>query len=285
MQLTTAINPVKPRRRRLPANAAIGGVIVAIIVGAALIGAVWTPRDPLGISFASRLKPPGAQFWLGTDEFGRDVLSRLMVGASTSVWISFLTVSFSIVLGTAIGVLTGFVRGWTDRIIMAFNNALLAFPGLLLALGLLAVVGANKYGIILALGLAYTPSVTRIVRGTVLSLREKEFIESSRVLGNSELYTMFRHVLPNCVAPLTVLATSMFGWVILAESALSFLGLGVPPPAPTWGNMLASARPFMAQATYLSIFPGICISLTLLGINLLGDAVRDRLDPRMRTGE
>ncbi|RSE96033.1 ABC transporter permease [Achromobacter aegrifaciens] len=285
MQLTTAINPVKPRRRRLPANAAIGGVIIAIVVGAALIGAVWTPRDPLGISFASRLKPPGAQFWLGTDEFGRDVLSRLMVGASTSVWISLLTVSFSIVLGTAIGVLTGVVRGWTDRIIMAFNNALLAFPGLLLALGLLAVVGANKYGIILALGLAYTPSVTRIVRGTVLSLREKEFIESSRVLGNSELYTMFRHVLPNCVAPLTVLATSMFGWVILAESALSFLGLGVPPPAPTWGNMLASARPFMAQATYLSIFPGICISLTLLGINLLGDAVRDRLDPRMRTGE
>ncbi|ADP17019.1 ABC transporter permease [Achromobacter sp. SD115] len=284
MQLT-AINPIKPRRRRLPANAAIGGVIIAIVVGAALLGAVWTPRDPLGISFASRLKPPGAQFWLGTDEFGRDVLSRLMVGASTSVWISLLTVSFSVVLGTAIGVLTGFVRGWTDRIIMAFNNALLAFPGLLLALGLLAVVGANKYGIILALGLAYTPSVTRIVRGTVLSLREKEFIESSRVLGNSELYTMFRHVLPNCVAPLTVLATSMFGWVILAESALSFLGLGVPPPAPTWGNMLASARPFMAQATYLSIFPGICISLTLLGINLLGDAVRDRLDPRMRTGE
>jgi len=116
----------------------------------------------------------------------------------------------------------------------------------------------------------------------VLSLREKEFIESSRVLGNSELYTMVRHVLPNCTAPLTVLATSMFGWVILAESALSFLGLGVPPPAPTWGNMLASARPFMAQASYLSILPGLCIALTLLGINLLGDAVRDWLDPRMK---
>lgn len=280
----TAMKPAKSRRR-LSANAVIGGTIVAIVLAAAILGAVWTPRDPLGISFATRLKPPSAQFWLGTDEFGRDVLSRLMVGASTSVWISLLTVFFAVVLGTAIGVLTGFVRGWTDRIIMAFNNALLAFPGLLLALGLLAVVGANKYGIILALGLAYTPSVTRIVRGTVLSLREREFIESSRVLGNSELYTMLRHVLPNCVAPLTVLATSMFGWVILAESALSFLGLGVPPPAPTWGNMLASARPFMAQATYLSIFPGICISLTLLGINLLGDAVRDRLDPRMRMGE
>ncbi|MCW0206630.1 ABC transporter permease [Achromobacter veterisilvae] len=269
-------------KKRIPANALLGGAIVALMIAAAIMGAFWTPHDPLKINFAARLRPPGAEFLLGTDEFGRDELSRLLAGAASSVWISLLTVTFAIVAGTAIGTLTGFVRGWTDRIIMAFNNALLAFPGLLLALGLLAVVGANKYGIILALGLAYTPSVTRIVRGTVLSLREKEFIESSRVLGNSELYTMFRHVLPNCVAPLTVLATSMFGWVILAESALSFLGLGVPPPAPTWGNMLAAARPFMAQASYLSILPGLAIALALLGINLLGDAVRDRFDPRMR---
>ncbi|WP_233236512.1 ABC transporter permease [Bordetella sp. LUAb4] len=270
------------KRRRIAGNALLGGLIVGVVVIMAVMGAVWTPHDPLKINFIARLKPPGGAFMLGTDEFGRDELSRLMAGASASVWISLLTVCFALVAGTAIGLLTGFLRGWTDRIIMAFNNALLAFPGLLLALGLLAVVGANKYGIVLALGLAYTPSVTRIVRGTVLSLREKEFIESSRVLGNSELYTMCRHVLPNCVAPLTVLATSMFGWVILAESALSFLGLGVPPPAPTWGNMLAAARPFMSQATWLSILPGLCIALTLLGINLLGDAVRDRLDPRMR---
>ncbi|AKP88724.1 ABC transporter permease [Achromobacter sp. SIMBA_011] len=269
-------------KKRIAANALIGGVIVAAMLVAAIMGAFWTPHDPLKINFVARLKPPGGDFLLGTDEFGRDELSRLLAGASSSVWISLLTVGFAIIAGTIVGTLTGFVRGWTDRIIMAFNNALLAFPGLLLALGLLAVVGANKYGIILALGLAYTPSVTRIVRGTVLSLREKEFIESSRVLGNSELYTMVRHVLPNCVAPLTVLATSMFGWVILAESALSFLGLGVPPPAPTWGNMLAAARPFMAQASYLSILPGLAIALALLGINLLGDAVRDRLDPRMR---
>jgi len=270
------------RKKRLPLNALIGIVIVGLIVAAALISLVWTPHDPLRINFGSRLKLPGGRYLLGTDEFGRDELSRLMAGAATSVWIAVLTVTFSIVVGSIVGVLTGFLRGWTDRIVMAFNNALLAFPGLLLALGLLAVVGANQYGIVLALGLAYTPSVTRIVRGTVLSLREKEFIESSRVLGNSELYTMVRHVLPNCTAPLTVLATSMFGWVILAESALSFLGLGVPPPAPTWGNMLASARPFMAQASYLSILPGLCIALTLLGINLLGDAVRDWLDPRMK---
>ncbi|QSI31198.1 ABC transporter permease subunit [Variovorax sp. RKNM96] len=270
------------RKKRIPLNAVIGIVIVGLIVAAALVSLVWTPHDPLRINFGSRLKLPGGRYLLGTDEFGRDELSRLMAGAATSVWIAVLTVTFSIVVGSIVGVLTGFLRGWTDRIVMAFNNALLAFPGLLLALGLLAVVGANQYGIVLALGLAYTPSVTRIVRGTVLSLREKEFIESSRVLGNSELYTMVRHVLPNCTAPLTVLATSMFGWVILAESALSFLGLGVPPPAPTWGNMLASARPFMAQASYLSILPGLCIALTLLGINLLGDAVRDWLDPRMK---
>ncbi|WP_018907104.1 ABC transporter permease [Variovorax paradoxus] len=269
-------------RKRLPLNALIGIAIVGAIVTAALVSLAWTPHDPLRINFGARLKLPGGRYLLGTDEFGRDELSRLMAGAATSVWIAVLTVTFSIVAGSIVGVLTGFLRGWTDRIVMAFNNALLAFPGLLLALGLLAVVGANQYGIVLALGLAYTPSVTRIVRGTVLSLREKEFIESSRVLGNSELYTMARHVLPNCTAPLTVLATSMFGWVILAESALSFLGLGVPPPAPTWGNMLASARPFMAQASYLSILPGLCIALTLLGINLLGDAVRDWLDPRMK---
>jgi peptide/nickel transport system permease protein len=270
------------RNKRIPLNAMVGLVIVGLVVAAALLSLVWTPHDPLRINFGSRLKLPGAHYLLGTDEFGRDELSRLMAGAATSVWIAVLTVGFSIVVGSIVGVLTGFLRGWTDRIVMAFNNALLAFPGLLLALGLLAVVGANQYGIVLALGLAYTPSVTRIVRGTVLSLREKEFIESSRVLGNSELYTMVRHVLPNCTAPLTVLATSMFGWVILAESALSFLGLGVPPPAPTWGNMLASARPFMAQASHLSILPGLCIALTLLGINLLGDAVRDWLDPRMK---
>jgi peptide/nickel transport system permease protein len=266
----------------LAPNAVLGGVIIGIVVLCALFGAVWTPFDPLKINFAARLQPPGPVYWLGTDEFGRDVLSRLMAAAATSVWISLVTVIAAISAGTVIGLLTGYLRGWTDRILMAFNDALLAFPGILLALGLLAVMGANKYGIILALGLAYTPSVARIVRGAVLSLREKEYVDASRVMGNSEAYTMARHILPNCIAPMTVLATSMFGWVLLAESALSFLGLGVPPPAPTWGNMLASSRSFIGQAVWLGIFPGLCISITLLGINLLGDALRDKLDPRMR---
>jgi peptide/nickel transport system permease protein len=144
----------------------------------------------------------------------------------------------------------------------------------------MVIVGANQWGIVLALSLAYAPSVVRVVRGTVLSLREREYVEASRMIGNGEIYTMWRHILPNCVAPVAVLATSMFGWVLLSESALSFLGLGVPPPAPTWGNMLSSARPYMVSAVWLCVVPGLCIALTLLGINLLGESLRDRLDPR-----
>ena len=269
-------------RRRIRANAAIGGLIICVLVATALLSAVWTPYDPLKIDILSRFKPPSAAHWLGTDEFGRDVLSRAMSGAATSAWISLLTVATAVTGGTLVGVLTGYMRGWVDRIIMVFNDALLAFPGILLALGIMAVLGANKYGIILALGLAYMPSVVRVVRGTVLSIRGREYVEASQIMGNSELFTMARHVLPNCIAPLTVLATSMFGWVLLSESALSFLGLGVPPPAATWGNMLAAARPYIGTAPWLGIFPGLCISLTLLGINLFGDAIRDRLDPRMQ---
>ncbi|MBP2563174.1 peptide/nickel transport system permease protein [Neorhizobium galegae] len=269
-------------RNFVAANAAIGSFIIGVLFIVAGIGAIWTPYDPLGISFRDKLVPPSPGHWLGTDEFGRDVVSRLMAGAATSVWISVTTVVIAVTIGILIGVTSGYSRGWFDRIVMSLNDALLAFPGILLALGLLAVLGANKYGIIVALGIAYAPSVARVVRGTVLSIREREFIAASRVVGNSEAYTMMRHVLPNCLAPLTVLTTSMFGWVLLAESSLSFLGLGVPPPAPTWGNMLASARPYIGQAVWLAVLPGLCISITLLGINLLGDALRDRLDPRMR---
>lgn len=276
--------PVAPARRRsLPAlNAVIGGGLLLSLVALALLGLVWTPYDPLKLDLSFRLQAPSALHWLGTDEFGRDILSRLIIGASTSLWISLLSVAVALACGTMIGMLAGYLRGWTDRILMMFNDALLAFPGILLALGIMAVLGASQYSIVLALGMAYTPSVVRVVRGSVLSLREREFIEASRVIGNSELYTMFRHIVPNCLAPVCVLATSMFGWALLSESALSFLGLGVPPPAATWGSMLAASRPYIASAAWLGVFPGVLISMALLGINLFGDALRDRLDPRMR---
>ena len=279
---TVAAVPPRRRRRYPPLNALIGGSLLAALVLLALLGVVWTPYDPLKLDLLSRLHAPNAVHWLGTDEFGRDVFSRLIIGARTSLWISLLSVSVAVICGTLIGMLAGYLRGWTDRVLMMLNDALLAFPGILMALGIMAIIGASEYGIVLALGIAYTPSVVRVVRGTVLSLRELEYIEASRVIGNSELYTMLRHIAPNCLAPLCVLATSMFGWALLSESALSFLGLGVPPPAATWGNMLASSRPYMASAPWLGVFPGLFICLTLLAINLFGDALRDRLDPRMR---
>jgi peptide/nickel transport system permease protein len=267
--------------RALRLNVLLGGTLVGSVCLAAAVGAVWTPYNPLGVNLRQKLRPPSEVYWLGTDEFGRDVLSRLLDGAATSMLVALVTVACAVVVGTLVGLVAGYTRGWTDRILMALNDALLAFPGILLALGIMVIVGANKWGIVLALGLAYAPSVVRVVRGTVLSVREREFVEASRMIGNSEIVSMLRHVLPNCIAPIAVLATSMFGWVLLAESALSFLGLGVPPPAPTWGNMLAASRPYMESATWLSITPGLCIALTLLGVNLLGDGLRDHLDPRM----
>lgn len=268
--------------RRIPLNLLIGGLLIGFVLLLTWISIFWTPYNPSELNFPVKLAPPSAAHWLGTDEFGRDIASRIMVGAQASVSVGFLTIVLTVLFGATIGLISGYARGWPDRILMAFNNVILAFPGILLALSLLTVTGANLPGIVLALSLAYTPAMARVVRGAVLSLREAEFVEASRVMGNSETYTVLRHVLPNCVAPISVLATSMFGTAILSESALSFLGLGVPPPAPTWGNMLASGRPFIAQAVWLGLFPGLCISLTLLGANLLGDALRDKLDPRMR---
>jgi len=266
---------------KLRANALIGGVLIGAVLVVALIAALWTPYDPLAIDLMSKLKAPSAAHWLGTDEFGRDVASRAMAGAASSGFIALFTVVGAVLLGTVVGVLAGFVRGWTDRLLMAVNDALLAFPGILLALAVMVIIGASRVGLVIALTLAYAPSVVRVVRGTVLSLREKEYVEASRMIGNPEWVTMVRHVLPNCAAPVAVLATSMFGWVLLSESALSFLGLGVAPPAPTWGNMLSGARSYLESAVWLGLAPGLCIALTLLGINLAGDALRDRLDPRM----
>lgn len=265
---------------RLRPNAVLGALLAGGILAMAGASTVWTPYHPLGVDLRARLQAPSTMHWLGTDEVGRDVLSRLMTGAGTSCFVAGLTVLVAVALGGVTGLVAGFTRGWVDRAVMLVNDALLAFPGILLALGLMAVLGASQWGIIAALGLAYAPTVARVVRGSVLSIREREFVEASRAIGNSESTTMWRHVLPGTISPVIVLATGMFGWAILSESALSFLGLGVPPPAPTWGNMLASARPYLDSALWLSLAPGLCIALTLLGVNLLGDALRDRLDPR-----
>ena len=273
-------------RSRLP-HAGLNAILGISLVGALLltigVGLVWMPYNPIAIDLAHPLGPPALNHWFGTDEFGRDVLSRSMLGARISVLIALATVVVAITLGTTLGLLAGYLRGWTDRLLMMGTDTVLAFPGILLALALIAVLGSSNGSIILALSTAYTPSVVRVVRSTVLSIREREFIEASRSAGDSALETIVRHVLPNVLPPVVVLATSLFGWAMLSESALSFLGVGVPPPAPTWGNMLSASRPYMDIAGWLSIVPGLCMAGTLLGVNLLGDALRDWLDPRRQT--
>ena len=264
----------------LKVSTLVGLALVGLLLLTVLVGFVWMPYDPVSINLDQTLAAPSWMHWFGTDEFGRDVLSRAMLGARISTTIALCVVGIAVTAGMGLGALAGFLRGWTDRVLMAVADAVLAFPGMLLALALIAVLGGNLGSIILALSVAYLPPVIRVTRSTVLSIREREFIEASRVAGDSSMYTLVRHVLPNALPPVIVLATSLFGWVILSESALSFLGVGVSPPAPTWGNMLASARPYMETATWLAITPGLCIALALLGINLTGDGLRDWLDPR-----
>ncbi|MFW7269680.1 ABC transporter permease [Gluconacetobacter sp. Hr-1-5] len=257
-----------------------GVALFGLLLGIVLLGLVWLPYDPRAIDLDHVLQSPSATHWLGTDAFGRDVASRAMLGARTSLLIALQTVCATLVAGVPIGVLAGYLRGWTDRLIMIVADAILAFPAMLLALTLVAVLGGNRNAIVIALALSYLPAVVRVVRSSVLSIRERDYVEASKVAGDGALYTMYRHILPNALPPILIIATSLFGWVILYESALSFLGVGVPPPTPTWGNMLAEARPYIGTAPWLSLVPGTCLMLTLLGVNMLGDAIRDRIDPR-----
>jgi peptide/nickel transport system permease protein len=265
----------------VPANRVIGAILCGSVLAAGLVGAVWTPFDPQALDFEARLLPPSAVHWLGTDEFGRDVLSRLLAATGVSLVVSFAATFGALLFGVALGALAAHLRGIADRAVIMLSDALMAFPGLLLALGLMAVLGPNRWGVVFALALAYSPKVIRVTRATALSVSAREYVLASRALGNGELVTVLRHVVPNCVSPLIVVATALVGMALLSETALSFLGLGVPPPAASLGGMMADGRRYLAEAPRLVIVPGLVVSISLLGINLLGDALRDRLDPRM----
>ena len=238
--------------RHIGLSALIGIPLVGALLLTIGIGLFWMPYDPIAIDLAHPLGAPALRHWFGTDQFGRDVLSRSMLGARISVLIALATVVVAITVGTALGLLAGYLRGWTDRLLMMITDAVLAFPGILLALALIAVLGSSDGSIILALSTAYTPSVVRVVRATVLSIREREFIEASRSAGDSSLQTISRHILPNVLPPVVVLATSLFGWAMLSESALSFLGWAFrhrlprgetccQSPVPTWTLRVGSA--------------------------------------------
>jgi peptide/nickel transport system permease protein len=268
------------RRLAVRPAALVGFGLIGLLCMVVIVGLVWTPYDPIAIDLDHTLSAPDARHWLGSDQFGRDVLSRAMLGARISLLLGAIVVAIDVSLGLVLGVAAGFFGGVVDRVLMALGDTILAFPGMLLALGLISVLGGGYGSLIIALSIAYLPSVTRVARATALSVRSRDYIDASRLAGDSAVFTLYRHVLPNTLPSVIVLATSLFGWVILSESALSFLGVGVPAPTPSWGNMLADARPYMTLAPWLSLAPGICISLSLLGVNLAGDALRDLIDPR-----
>jgi peptide/nickel transport system permease protein len=260
----------------------IGGALCLAMLLAAAAGLIHTPYDPISIDYLRQLGAPSAQHWLGTDEWGRDVLSRLLGGAATSVTVAGATALLATGAGTLLGASAGYLGGWYGRIVLAVMDALLAFPSLILALCVVAVFDAGAFAVVVALGLAYLPSVFRVVRASVLAIRGRDYVAASMLMGNGGGYTMRRHILPNVLGPVIVLATSLFGWALLAESALSFLGVGVPPPAPSWGGMLSDSRLYFDEAPWLALAPGIALSASLLGINLVGDALRDHFDPRTR---
>jgi peptide/nickel transport system permease protein len=255
-----------------------------LIVGTWLLTALLAPfiatHDPYDISIVNRLKGPSADHWLGTDSLGRDTFSRLVFGARTAFQVAIGAVFLGAVFGIPIGAIAGFAGRWVDAILMRFMDAIIAFPGRLLAIALVASLGGGLFSLYIALGVNSIPSYARIVRGVVLSQKEKEYVEAARMTGESGLSILFFQVLPNCLSPLLVRLSLDFGNAILAESSLSFLGLGLPPPTASWGLMLKEVTPFLQLQPMAAFFPGLTISLIILGFNLLGDGLRDVFDPR-----
>src|SRR6266542_1460427 len=255
-----------------------------VIVGTWLLTALFAPyiatHDAYEINIANRLKGPSADHWLGTDSLGRDTFSRLVFGARTAFQVAIGAVFLGAVFGIPIGAIAGFTGRWVDAILMRFMDAIIAFPGRLLAIALVASLGGGLFSLYIALGVNSIPSYARIVRGVVLSQKEKEYVEAARMTGESSLTILFFQVLPNCLSPLLVRLSLDFGHAILAESSLSFLGLGLPPPTASWGLMLKEVTPFLQLQPMAAFFPGLTISLIILGFNLLGDGLRDVFDPR-----
>jgi peptide/nickel transport system permease protein len=259
----------------------IGATIILVFLVLAGLGAVGlTPHDPLKQFIVDRLKPPSATYWFGTDLLGRDTFSRLMLGISESFLVAFASVAVAATAGAVIGLFAAWWGHLWDGVLMRTMDVLLAFPAILLALLIVAIEGAGMVTSIVAIGIVYTPIFARVVRAPALALKAREFVEAARTFGSSQGYILTRHLLLNLVAPLTVQITLALAWALLTESGLSFLGLGTQPPAPSLGVMLAESKSMMTRAPWLMVFPGLTIMLAILGFNLLGDALRDILDPR-----
>jgi peptide/nickel transport system permease protein len=265
--------------RRHP-TAIVGGVVLFAMILIAVCAPWLGTIDPQAVSPIRRLKPPSAEFWFGSDMLGRDVYSRVIYGTRVSLAIGLAVAIFSTLVGLAIGLVTGFIR-WLDAIVMRIMDGLMSIPSVLLAIALMALTKASIENVIFAITLAEVPRVVRLVRSLVLSLREEPYVEAAIAAGTSLPRILVRHILPNTVAPLLVQGTYICASAMITEAILSFIGAGTPPNIPSWGNIMAEARSLFQIAGYLILFPGVCLSLTVLAVNLLGDGMRDALDPRL----
>lgn len=265
-------------------NFLIGFVISSIIVAGALVSFVYTPYDPTAMDIRHRLQGPSQAHWLGTDHYGRDVFSRIMQGAVNSIIVGLVAVSIGMGFGVLLGSVAGYARGVPDEVIMRLSDLLYGFPAVLSAILITSVFGPGIINSMVAIGIFYVPIFARLTRASSLSVWERDYITAARAAGRSDSSTMVRHVLPNIMAPLIVQGTIQFAVAILAEAGLSYLGLGTQPPRASWGQMLQEAQTFMGTSPGLAIFPGLAIALAVLGFNLLGDGLRDTLDPKMIQG-
>ena len=279
-----ALEPPTPEgrsRRRLNPSLLVGGLIVCTVIGMALLSFVWTPHDPTLVNSSTRLQKPSAEYWFGTDKFGRDVFSQILVGSRTTLFVGFVAVGVAALVGVPLGILAGMAPRWFGELLMRGNDVLLAFPALLLAIMFAAVYGASTLVAMVAIGIATIPSFARLIRSGTLQVMGTEYVLAARAAGRRPFAIGLRHVLPNVSSLVTVQASVGFAIAVLAEAALSFLGFGTPPPTPSWGRMLQESQEMLYTAPRLAVFPGVAVALAVLGFNLLGDGLRDRFDPKL----
>ena len=272
------------RRRLLNDNRARFGIAVIVIMALAAIAAPWIANDPLKIDLTSYLQKPSGEHWLGTDVQGRDIWSRLVYGARVSLTVGLISQGIALLLGVTLGLLAGYYGRWVDELVMRLADVTLAFPTLLLLIAMVAAFQPSMGVVFATIGVVGWAGMARLVRGQVLVVRQLEYVQAIRALGAKDIRVMLQHVLPNVIAPVVIAATLGVAGAIMAEAALSFLGLGVPPPTPSWGSMIADGRDLdqLRRAPWTSVFPGMAIGAAVLGFNLLGDALRDALDPKQQ---
>jgi peptide/nickel transport system permease protein len=271
------------RRFRKNKIALAGLGIVVFFILLAIFAPLLAPYDFKEPNLAERLQPPSSEHFFGTDDFGRDIFSRVIYGARISLWVGFFSVLGSIIVGSLLGIIAGYYGRWIDGIISRLFDIMLAFPSILLAIGIVAVLGPSLQNALIAIAVINIPNFGRLIRSRVLSIKQEEYIMAAKAIGMSDMRILFHHILPNSIAPIIVQGTLAIATAIIEAAALGFLGLGAQPPNPEWGKMLADSKDFLTQAPWTMIFPGLAIMLTVLGFNLMGDGLRDALDPRMKS--